>query len=319
MAHAPGWSSGIDDLGSQHPVFETQIVGGLAAAWRARRQLGLDRSLVQRIEHEIGATAAGSFYRWPALRLNQFNWNADLQAAAATVTGRRAAFRRDLARFMGDFAARVDARPGWAGNLGAGLRFHYNPRTALNDHHNVESAEYANIVWTFAQHYAAARRAGMPRPRPEVLRLFREWGRRVVAGYWTHGGYLNWDTGFGFKRWHQAKKLSLAQGALIGLATVRELEPSSRRRRWAKWLLDRTLQRYLAWADECRDGLPPPLFFGVNRVPQRPCDARLAAARVQANAARAADAGLGRLRSERPPALYAFDPDTGRLAVTTPT
>jgi hypothetical protein len=319
MTHAPGWSAGVDNLGGlQHPVFETQIVGGLAAAWRARRALGLDRSVVKRIEREIGATAAGAFYRWPALRLNQFNWNTDLQAAAATVTGSTSALRRDLPRFMRDFVARVGAGPGWAGNLGAGLRFHYNPRTPLNDPHNVESAEYANVVWTFAQHYGAARRAGMPRPSQRVLRLFREWGRRVVAGYWTHGGYLNWDTGFGFKRWHQAKKLGLAQGSLIGLATSRELEPSSRRRRWAKWLLDRTFWRYLTWSDECSDGLPPPLLFGVHADPQRPCDAVLAAARVQANAARAADAGLGRLRSERPPALYAFDPDTGRLAVTTP-
>ena len=33
---------------------------------------------------------------------------------------------------------------------------------------------------------------------------------------------------------------------------------------------------------------------------------------------RALQAGLGRARAAAPPALYAFDPDTGRLAVTTP-
>ena len=38
-----------------------------------------------------------------------------------------------------------------------------------------------------------------------------------------------------------------------------------------------------------------------------------------ANAARAVDAGLGRKPGQVPPPLYAFDPDTGRLAVTTPT
>ena len=37
-----------------------------------------------------------------------------------------------------------------------------------------------------------------------------------------------------------------------------------------------------------------------------------------ANAARAVEAGLGRARASRPPALYAYDPDIGRLAVTTP-
>ena len=47
-------------------------------------------------------------------------------------------------------------------------------------------------------------------------------------------------------------------------------------------------------------------------------DARLSAARMQANAARAAGLGLGALPSEVPPPLYAYDPDVGRLAVTTP-
>ena len=38
-----------------------------------------------------------------------------------------------------------------------------------------------------------------------------------------------------------------------------------------------------------------------------------------ANAARAVDAGLGRKQAQEPPPLYAYDPDIGRLAVTTPT
>ena len=38
-----------------------------------------------------------------------------------------------------------------------------------------------------------------------------------------------------------------------------------------------------------------------------------------ANAARAVDAGLGHRAGEIPPPLYAYDPDIGRLAVTTPT
>jgi hypothetical protein len=38
---------------------------------------------------------------------------------------------------------------------------------------------------------------------------------------------------------------------------------------------------------------------------------------MESNAARAIAAGLGRARSSTPPPLYAYDPDTGRLAVTT--
>ena len=52
---------------------------------------------------------------------------------------------------------------------------------------------------------------------PARLRLLRAWVRRALAGYWTHGGYLNWDTGLGFGRWHQTKKFALAQQALEGV------------------------------------------------------------------------------------------------------
>ena len=38
MTHAPGWTIVVDSpTGLQHPVFESQIVDGLVAAWRARR------------------------------------------------------------------------------------------------------------------------------------------------------------------------------------------------------------------------------------------------------------------------------------------
>ena len=58
------------------------------------------------------------------------------------------------------------------------------------------------------------------------------------------------------------------------------------------------------------------MFFGVSR----PADAGERPARHRAhesNAARAIAAGLGRAPSATPPSLYAYDPDTGRLAVTT--
>jgi hypothetical protein len=319
MTHAPGWSSDIGSVsGPQHPVFDVQVVEGLVAAWRARRQLGLTTGLADRIRREVVGAAGGPFYRWPALRLNQFNWNADMLAAAATVGGRRRALRTQLAAYIRDFTANLHATGATAGNFGPGLRFHYMPRRPVSSPLNVDSAEYASVVYAFSEHYEQARAAGMPRPPARALRLLREWGRRVLAGYWTHGGYLNWDTGFGFRRWHQAKKLGLSQQALIGMAAADELQPGRRWGTWAKWMLDRSLQLYTRWVEEC-GGIPPGLAFGISVDPQRPCDAALAASRVEANAARAVDAALGRARGERPPALYAYDPDTGRLAITTPT
>ena len=141
--------------------------------------------------------------------------------------------------------------------------------------------------------------------------------RRALAGYWTHAGYLNWDTGLGYLRWHQRKKVALAHGALIGIAAERELQPSPRWGRWAKWMLDRGLREYLALTDR-DDRFPAALAYGVHSVPEPQRMAWLTAARYAANAMRALDAGLGKLPASEPPPLYSFDPDTGRLAVTTP-
>ena len=93
---------------------------------------------------------------------------------------------------------------------------------------NVDSAEYANIVLSFTRLYGQARQAGMPRPPAGQLRLFRNWIRRAIAGYWTHSGYLNWDSGLGFARWHQGKKLGLAQLALIGNRPLRRARAVTR-------------------------------------------------------------------------------------------
>ena len=97
----------------------------------------------------------------------------------------------------------------------------------------------------------------------------------------------------------------------------RELQPSREWGAWTKWLLDRSL----AWYDAetaVAGRLPDPVAFGVDVTPQSDADAALAGTRIAANAARAVAAGLGTARAVRPPALYAYDPDTGRLAVTTP-
>jgi len=154
----------------------------------------------------------------------------------------------------------------------------------------------------------------MAAPSPPARRLMRRWLRRVLAGYWTHAGYLNWDTGLGFRRWHQAKKLGLSQHGLIGIATAPGLA-GPRTRAWAKWILD---QGFRFYERQAGGGIAPGVFFGVRVKPQSIGSARLAAARIAGNAARAIAAGLGRARAAEPPPLYAFDPDTGRLAVTTP-
>jgi hypothetical protein len=290
-------------------VFDAEVVDGLAHAYLARDALGLDADVVERIRAQIHAVATSPDARRPAVRLNQFNWYCAMLAADALVNGTTGALARGMAAELERFLTRARE------NFGAGLRFHYLPHRPTATRHNVDSAEYANIVLSFARHYGAARAAGMR--APARLALLRAWVRRALAGYWTHGGYLNWDSGLGFDRWHQAKKWPLAAQALLGLASAPELPPDRRWGTWAKWLLDRGIERYVAQAD--REGaIPAALAFGVHQVPQSRGTAYLAAARHAANAVRALEAGLGHAPAARPPALYAYDPDIGRLAVTTP-
>jgi hypothetical protein len=317
QVHAPGFVSSMTDAGApQHLVFDAEVIDGLAVAYRARRALGLSRETARRIRAAIHRTAHGRFWRWPAIRLNQINWYALVYAADATVTGNGRLLRHDLALQLRRFFRGAAGSGGRAGSFGAGMRFHYLPYSSPAERRNVDSAEYANIVLSFTRFYGQARRAGMPPLEPRARQLLREWTKRAIAGYWTHSGYMNWDSGLGFERWHQAKKLGLTQQALIGLAASPSLLPSRTWARWSKDILDRGLAFYERQPDG-PGGLPDPVFFGVSAVPQTTASARLAAARMQANAARAVDAGLGTMRASRPPSLYAYDPDIGRLAITT--
>ena len=316
--HVPGFVDTMDpgDL-NQHLVIDAEVVDGLTHAWRARRELGLPASTSALIADRIHRVARGRFYRWPALRLNQINWYALMYAADATVTGDPRLLRSDLRRQLDRFFRAPHPTAARAGNFGPGLHFHYLPQRPTDHFMNVDSPEYANIVASFTRVYEQARRAGMPALAGARRRLAQRWLMRLLAGYWTHGGYLNWDTGFGFERWHQAKKLGLSQQALIGIASAPSLAPDPRARGWARWLLDRGLALYERTAVRA-GGLAPGLFFGVSVVPESIGSTRLAAARIQSNAARAAAAGLEAVRAQEPPSMYAFDPDNGRLAVTTP-
>ena len=316
-SHAPGWVSAPGSKG-MHLVFDAEVIDALVHAHRARRELALGERTVELIRDRIHRVASGVYWRWPALRLNQINWYSLVYAADAEVTGDRSGLARGLGRQLQRFVARSRPSAGMAGNLGPGLRFHYLPHRPVTHWMNVDSAEYANIVLGFSRFYGQARAAGMSRPGGADLALLHGWVRRALSGYWTHAGYLNWDTGFGFKRWHQAKKLGLTQHALLGIAAAPELQPDPDHGAWAKFIFDRGLELYERLADRA-GGIPPGVMFGVDQVAQGAGAARLAAARMAGNAARALDSGMGRRPSATPPGLYAYDPDTGRLAITTPT
>ncbi|MDA0161715.1 hypothetical protein OM076_15675 [Solirubrobacter ginsenosidimutans] len=320
QVHAPGWVNSMTNAHSgQHLVFDAEVVDGLTYAYRAREALQLPDSTVKKIRNAIHSTAHGSFWRYPTIRLNQINWYALIYAADATVTGDNTLLKRDFSQQLTRFFNGVRGTAARAGNFGPGMRFHYLPGQSINGRMNLDSAEYANIVLTFTRFYDQARRAGMAPMSASAQNLMHQWVTRAVSGYWTHAGYMNWDSGLGFQRWHQSKKLGLTQEALVGLASSDSLLPGKQWGEWSKSMLDNGFDFYERLAERAPNGLVPGVLFDVNVVPQASSSAYLAAARIEANAARAVDAGLGKKTSATPPPLYSYDPDIGRLAVTTPT
>ena len=299
--------------GGQHLVFDAEVVDGLVYAYRAREALQLpdsDRDEDPRRDPQHRARLLLALPDDPP---------EPGQLVRADVRRRRDRDRRprrcssatcplQLKRFFN--GVRAAARPASATSAPACASTTSRART-INGTTNVDSAEYANIVLTFTRFYDQARRAGMAaadRLRPARSRA--SGSSASISGYWTHAGYMNWDSGLGFERWHQGKKLGLTQEALIGLASVATrccpgkhvgpvVEVDARQR----LRLLRAARRALA-----RTASPDPVLFDVNAVPQGAGSAYLAAARIQANAARAIDAGLGKKAAPTPPPLYSLRP-----------
>src|SRR4051812_7606994 len=244
QSHAPGWVNGMDGRGLQHLVFDAEVVDGLVYAYRARDALQLPETTVRKIRNAIHSTARGSFWRYPTIRLNQINWYGLMYAADATVTGDNTLLKRDFSLQLKRFFGGARGSAASVGNFGAGMRFHYLPGRTINGSANLDSAEYANIVLTFTRFYDQARRAGMAPMSASAKELTRQWIKRVVSGYWTHAGYMNWDSGLGFERWHQGKKLGLTQEALIGLASSDTLLPGKEWGQWSKSMLDNGFDFY---------------------------------------------------------------------------
>ena len=83
---------------------------------------------------------------------------------------------------------------------------------------NLDSAEYASETFHFILLLRAGPAGRHGAAAPEHVELLRAWVEHIVYGYWTHGGYLNWDTGYGFKRWHAGRTWALAQQGLLAIA-----------------------------------------------------------------------------------------------------
>ena len=154
----------------------------------------------------------------------------------------------------------------------------------------------------------------------EHYRLLRAWIEHIVYAYWTHGGYLNWDTGYGFKRWHAGRTWALAQQGLLAIAASPRFHnaPSSAAGRSTCSTAASRSTSGSPRRPPTAKGIAPSNLYDVDVAPLGPSIREMFAARMQANAARAVALGLGSMQAPEPPPLYSFDGDIGRLTITTP-
>jgi hypothetical protein len=320
MFHTPGWLGDLYSYVSpMDKAYDPKIAEGLTMAWRARSVIGLSPGTAARIVRCVDSVARGPFFRYPGVRLNQLNWNAELYAYAAELTGDPELLREDYRKHVHRFVAgtRHPIKTGFARNLSPSYRFTYQV-DAPHSRKNVDSAEYANITLHFLSFYELALRSGM-RPLPEAdLDLLRAWVARVQYGYWTHAGLLSWDSGLGFKRWMKAKTWAYALQGPLTIASSPRFHLRAGQGPWAKYVFDRGLGYFAALCDaRAIRALPPAHLDSVGAAHQGKGSQRVYVARMAANAMRAVSAGLGSMEAEAPPPVYSFDADVGRLSVST--
>jgi hypothetical protein len=320
MFHTPGWTSNMDGpYVDMDKSIDPKVAEGLQIAYRARDALGLDEADQSAIRDEIHRVAYTAFFRYPLVRLNQINWPAELYAYDYLVNGDptllREDYRKHVRRFVSGFTTPW-TRDG-ATNVGPSYRFIYQNNAPASLARNLDSAEYSNMTLHFLYWYDLARQAGMRALPAEDLRLLRAWTQRNLYGYWTHAGFMNWDTGWSYERWMKGKAWAYAQQGLLAIATVPEFQMRKAEGRWAKYLFDAGLRLYDHLGElEDHPFRPSAELYGIGE--QGAPATKMFWARMAANAVRAVSAGMGRMPAERPPLMYSLDADIGRLAVSSP-
>ncbi len=322
MFHLPGWTTSLTDPDAvMDKAVDPQVAQALVAAWRAGATLGLPEATLQQIQQAVSAVARCSFFRYPGIRLNQLNWNCALYALDAELTGAGDLLREDYREQMLRFARFATRRehPDGSPNLGPGWHFDYLPNYDPASMANLDAPEYASETLDCVRHYTTALAAGMtPLPR-WALDVFHAYARRTLYGDWTHAGYLNWDTGLGAQRRDIGKVMAFAQQGLMALAISPMAHSLPAMGAHARWLFERGLDLYGRWLSEVPEGaLPPPVQFGAEEHSEGPDDRLLFAARIASNAAQAIALDLTAVAPAQPPPMYSFDPDSQRLAVSTP-
>jgi hypothetical protein len=325
--HVPGWRQSSAPVVNQHPSIDAAVARGLRAAWLARTAVAMPGTTEEAIRATVEAVASSRAFRAPARLLNQINWNADLYAAAATVTGDPTLLRDDYRAQLQWFVdhAHVPVRPGGSPNLSGGNGFTYQPETTRSATLNrSDTVEYASIVLGSLRYYDEAVRSGMQPLAPQDRATLRAWAEHTLDADWTASGYLNWETGKAGSRLHLRQYWALAlDGAVAAARSAADLTglPPSE----GDELLSRADALFRRWADREGSVLLPATAFGY---PSRFASVRnnrtTASVRLAATLAEwAASCGCGgRLPAADPstaPLDVALDGELHRLAVNGPT
>ena len=91
--------------------------------------------------------------------------------------------------------------------------------------------------------------------------MLKAWSKRAISAYFTHSGYLNWDTGLYLDRWHLGRYWAWSLGGLFAIM-LNDEQGDAADAQHAKWLFDRALATYTRWAKlrgrRCRRRRPIP-------------------------------------------------------------
>ena len=151
-------------------------------------------------------------------------------------------YRRQLGRFL-DGAKRARAAVARFRTWARATASTATRSQRAGNKQNIESNEYANIVLDVIYYYEQARREGMTPLSASQARTLRAWVKRALPAYWTHSGYLNWDTGLYLYRWHLSRYWAWSCQGLLAIATSQNFVDDDERL-WAKHIFDRSLALY---------------------------------------------------------------------------
>lgn len=302
-----------------HPSADAIIMKALATAWRARDVAGVPLEDAQRLQQVVGAVAHGSWYKAPSRAENQINWNSDVYQANLEVNGDRSNlpdYRAHLKWFI-DHADRR-AYKGGSSNLSRGDGFRYLPQHDGGSANKVDTVEYANLVHSTLGFYSAAVRAGMRPLNSRQIAAYRAWSRHILFGTWTHGGYLNWDSGLGSARRHILQYWGFSLESLVRASGPGALLGTGDQRAFVRYVAEQGLDLFRRIGWDGTGPLPPATAFDApNGFPSGTRSPLITALRF-ANVAASLDVRLPGTVARVMPNTYSHDSEFGRLAISTP-